>query len=126
MRSGPPPAPPRQSPPGRHPPRPAVPAAPLQAGREGGRRASSRCIEREEAAFAPHARRIAAFVESNLRKLVIDRPRKLGLEPVAHRDAWARPVLVLDEGEGILPAEQHGIAAVEPERDPALAAHAFA
>ena len=47
-------------------------------------------VQREEGAVAPDAGRVVAVGERQLGKLVIDRPRELGLEPVADEDAGGR------------------------------------
>src|SRR5688572_1861362 len=83
-------------------------------------------IEREERAAAPHARWLVAFRERDLGELVIDRPGKLRLEPVADQYPRARSVRVRNQPQRMIGAEDHRIAAVEAKLDLALLALALA
>src|SRR5205085_9769277 len=90
----------------------------------GGPRSSPVFLERKEGAAAPHARRI--FGKGKLGELVIDRAGQLGLEPMADEDAGRGAVFGALNAQRMLGSQDHRIAAIEPERDAAIAAFAFA
>ncbi len=64
--------------------------------------------------------------ERELGKLVIDRARELGFEPMADENARRGAVFRLDDPQRMIGAEDHGVAAVEREGDPPVAPFALA